>query len=88
MHDMEHGGDNVAHEIIDKLDKTFITPFDREDIHTLTKELDDIIDMINTIASRMKVYKITRVNENLVKFSAVIEESVHSVAIAIKGFAQ
>jgi len=85
MQDIEHGGDNVAHEIIDKLDKTFITPFDREDLHALTKELDDIIDMINTIVSRMKVYKITGVDKNLVKFAAIIEESVQSVAIVIRG---
>lgn len=85
MDDIEHGGDNAAHDIIDRLDKTFITPFDREDIHALTKELDDIIDMINTIASRMKVYKITGVDENLVQFSEIIEESVRHVAIIIKG---
>jgi len=85
MHDIEHDGDDVAHEIIDRLDKTFITPFDREDIHALTKELDDIIDMINTIVSRMKVYKITGVDKNMVEFAKVIGESVGSVSIAIKG---
>lgn len=85
MHDIEHDGDNVAHEIIDRLDKTFITPFDREDIHALTKEMDDIIDMVNTIVSRMKVYKITGVDKNMVEFAKVIGESVGAVSVAIKG---
>ncbi|MCX5716473.1 MAG: DUF47 family protein [Candidatus Omnitrophica bacterium] len=85
MHDIEHKGDDVAHDIIDKLDKSFITPFDREDIHALVKELDDVTDMINTIVSRMKVYKIKGVDKNLVKFADVIEESVRSVSIVVKG---
>ncbi|MDD5584707.1 MAG: DUF47 family protein [Candidatus Omnitrophica bacterium] len=82
---IEHQGDEAAHAIIDRLNKTFITPFDREDIHALTKELDDVIDMINTIMSRLKIYKLTGVNENLVEFAAVIEDSVTAVARAVKG---
>lgn len=81
---IEHQGDEVAHTIIDQLNKTFITPFDREDIHALAKELDDVIDMINTIVSRMMVYKITSVNKNLTDFAATIEESVRAVACMVK----
>ena len=83
--DIEHKGDEVAHEILDHLNKTFITPFDREDIHALAKEIDDIIDMIYTIANRLKVYKLSGVDKNLVKFALVIEESVRAVACAVKG---
>jgi len=83
MRDIEHLGDEVAHEIIDRLNKTFITPFDREDIHSLTKELDDIIDMLNTIVNRMRVYKLTGVDKNLVQFASVINESVHAVERAV-----
>jgi predicted phosphate transport protein (TIGR00153 family) len=85
MRDLEHQGDDVAHSIIDRLDKTFITPFDREDIHYLAKEIDDIVDMLNTITSRMKVYKISGVDRRLVEFAGVIEESVRAVACAVKG---
>lgn len=85
MHEIEHLGDDTAHEILDRLNKTFITPFDREDIHTLAKELDDVIDMLYTIANRLRVYKITDVDKNLVEFASVIEESVRAVACAIKG---
>jgi hypothetical protein len=75
----------VAHTIIEQLNKTFITPFDREDIHTLAKELDDITDMINNIVSRLRVYDITGVDKNLVEFAAVIEQSVRAVARAVGG---
>lgn len=85
MRIIEHQGDDVAHDIIDRLNKTFITPFDREDIHSLTKELDDIIDMIHTIVNRLKIYKLEGVDKNLVEFADVIEKSVQAVACAVKG---
>jgi hypothetical protein len=85
IHDIEHQGDESAHAIIDQLNKTFITPFEREDIYALVKEIDDITDMLNTIVGRLLVYKLTGVNQNLVEFASVIEESVLAVACAIKG---
>ncbi len=85
MHDIEREGDEVAHAIIAQLNKTFITPFEREDIHALTKQLDDVIDMLYTIANRLRVYKITRANKDLIEFSSVIEESVRCIASAVKG---
>lgn len=85
MEEIEHKGDNATHGIIEHLNKTFITPFDREDIHKLATELDDIIDMINTIASRMRVYKLIGANKNLIEFASVIEQSVRGVACAVNG---
>ena len=83
--ELEHRGDDAAHAIIDQLNKSFITPFDREDIHALSIEIDDINDMINTIVSRMKIYNISGVNKRLVAFASVIDESVKAVAKAVKG---
>ena len=85
MTSIEHQGDEVAHDIIDQLNKTFITPFDREDIYALAKQLDDIPDMVNNIVGRLKVYDIRTVDKNLVEFSVVIEQSVRAVARAIGG---
>jgi hypothetical protein len=85
MEDIEHQGDEVSHDIFEHLNKTFITPFDREDIHALAKELDNITDMINTILSRLMIYKLTSRDENLVKFASLIGESVNAVARAVKG---
>jgi uncharacterized protein len=85
MGEIEHQGDEVSHHIFEHLNKTFITPFDREDIHALAKELDNITDMINTIASRLVIYKLTAVDKNLIEFASVINESVNAVAFAVKG---
>ncbi len=88
IQEIEHKGDNASHEVISQLNKTFITPFDREDIHALTKELDDIIDMINTMVSRMKIYKISGGNKYLIEFSNIIEKSAETLSTAIKGMSQ
>ena len=85
MHRIEHEADDVTHEIFERLNKTFITPFDREDIHALAKEIDNIVDMLYTIANRLKVYKVNVSNKNLVEFAAVIDDSVRAVQCAIKG---
>ena len=85
MKNIEHQGDEVAHDIIDRLDKTFITPFDREDIHSLVREIDDIIDMIYSIVNRISVYQLDKVDKNLIRFASVIEESVLQVVNAVKG---
>jgi len=85
MKDIEHQGDSIAHDIIEQLNKTFITPFDREDIHALTVEIDDITDMIHTIVNRLKVYKLPPNDKNLVKFAVVIEQSIRAVELAVNG---
>ena len=85
MSEIEHQADDVAHTIIEQLNKTFITPIDREDIHALTTELDDIVDMIDNIVNRMRIYNITGVDKNLQEFAVVIEQSVRAVARAIGG---
>ncbi len=56
--DIEHRGDELTHAMIRKLNQTFITPFDREDIHKLASSLDDVLDFINAAGERMVLYKI------------------------------
>jgi uncharacterized protein len=55
---IEHRGDKATYEIITKLNQTFITPFDREDIHRLASSLDDVLDFVNSAALRLVMYKI------------------------------
>src|SRR5258707_12799039 len=52
----EHSADELAHTALDRLDRTFITPFDREDIHQLVNELDNIIDNVDPPAKRFTLY--------------------------------
>src|SRR3989344_5405561 len=58
IRDIEHEADITTHEIIDKLNRTFITPFDREDIHELATEMDDVVDLTQGAAARLQLYKI------------------------------
>ncbi|MGB8887463.1 MAG: DUF47 family protein [Candidatus Korobacteraceae bacterium] len=58
--EIEHHGDDMAHRILIKLNQTFITPFDREDIHLLTSSLDDVLDFINGASDRLLTYKIAK----------------------------
>src|SRR6266542_3411169 len=59
MQAIEHRGDKATHAIITKLNQTFITPFDREDIHRLASSLDDVLDFMNAATVRLAMYKIT-----------------------------
>lgn len=77
---LEHQGDQIAHETFDLLNRTWITPIDREDIHTLVKTLDDVLDYIDAAASRIVLYRITTTTPELKKITAVIVQS----AIAIQ----
>jgi uncharacterized protein len=59
LQEVEHRGDELTHNIIRTLNQTFITPFDREDIHRLTSSLDDVLDFVNAAAVRLALYRIT-----------------------------
>ncbi len=56
---IERAGDELTHSILTKLNQTFITPFDREDIHQLASKLDDVLDYINASGARLVMYRIT-----------------------------
>ena len=56
---IEHEGDDLTHDILTKLNQTFITPFDREDIHQLASKLDDVLDFINASCARILMYRIS-----------------------------
>ena len=58
MQEIEHRGDKATHAIITKLNQSFITPFDREDIHRLASSLDDVLDYMNAAATRLIMYNI------------------------------
>src|SRR5208283_1270303 len=57
---IERRGDEMTHRILVKLNQTFITPFDREDIHLLASSLDDVLDFIYAASNRLLNYKITQ----------------------------
>jgi len=82
--ELEQHCDTISHEIIDVLNETFITPIDREDIHKIINEIDDIMDLINVVANRLYIYKIKSVkNTYLPEFIENISDAVDAVNNAI-----
>src|SRR3712207_7783041 len=56
--DIEHEGDEITHEVMRRLNTTFITPFDREDIHRLASSMDDVLDHIEAAAEYLQLHRI------------------------------
>src|SRR5215218_4803381 len=79
----EHEADDLAHTALDRLDRTFITPFDREDIHTLIGELDDIIDTIDALAKRIPLFHVKSMEEGFVKQADLLVEATKVVSEAV-----
>lgn len=79
----EHQADDLAHQTLDRLDRTFITPFDREDIHTLVGGLDDIIDDIDAVAKRFPLYHIKEMEATFKKQTDVLVEAAVAVRDAV-----
>jgi uncharacterized protein len=85
--DIEHKGDSLTHEIIQTLNKTFITPLDREDIYALASKLDDILDLIDASAQRIIMYNVEAIPPEAKSLGFIILQSCHSVhkAVAMLG---
>jgi predicted phosphate transport protein (TIGR00153 family) len=83
--DLEHRADEITHTTIELLHKTFITPLDREDIHQLITELDDILDFIEAASQRIYLYGITHVTPEAIELADVCVTSAEFVQKAIYG---
>ncbi len=81
--DLEHEGDILTHEIFDKLNRTFITPIDREDIHQLTSEVDDVLDYILATADRLQLYKIKKPTPETLKLTEVLIAAIEILGKAV-----
>jgi predicted phosphate transport protein (TIGR00153 family) len=73
--DIEHAGDKITHDVIERLNKTFITPMDREDIHELICRVDDIVDLVDTAAHRIVLYKIEKPTEASVELARCLKHA-------------
>ena len=79
----EHAADTLAHTALDRLDRTFITPFDREDIHELVGELDDIIDAIDALAKRFPLFHIAKMDPQFLAQTDVLIAATQAVNEAV-----
>jgi len=81
--DLEHVGDEITHDIIRRLNQTFITPIDREDIHGLAGALDDILDAVEAIADRFVIYEVAGPSPPAIVLSTILHESAVAVGAGI-----
>jgi len=84
LKDLEHAGDEITHEIFDHLARTFITPLDREDIHELASELDNISDLADSAAHRLVLYRIEAPTEDARALARVLVKSTASLVEAFR----
>jgi len=79
INELEHKGDTITHDIMARLHRTFITPFDREDIVQLAHSLDDIIDFIHAAADSMLLYKVSRPGPRAKELADIIVQAAEEV---------
>src|SRR5207244_1918227 len=83
--DLEHTCDDITHRTIDKLNSTFITPLEPEDIHTLVSRLDDIVDHIDSVAGRLLIYQVKAPTEEAKLLSQVLTRACVEVQKSVVG---
>jgi len=72
LKEVEHQGDLVTHEIFERLNRTFITPLEREDIHDLASGLDDVLDAVEAIGSRLVLFRVQQPTPEAIKLARII----------------
>jgi uncharacterized protein len=83
--EVEHKCDFLTHEIIQRLNRTFVTPLDREDIHALAKSLDDVMDAIDASATLIRLYRLDTVRFGARELAQIITASTRQVRLALDG---
>lgn len=84
MKDLEHTGDDLTREIMDRLNHTFVTPIDREDIMELAHALDDVVDKIHAVCERLILYRISHVMPAVTEISSIVVEGSGEIVHLIR----
>jgi len=82
---LEHECDELTHEVITRLDRTFITPLDREDIHELASGLDDVIDLMDGLARRSQIFHVGQSPQGAILLANVIQRACEQLLVAVRG---
>jgi predicted phosphate transport protein (TIGR00153 family) len=83
INNLEHEGDTITHQIMAQLNRTFVTPFDREDIALLAHTLDDVIDFIQAAANAMHIYKVSSPSQRAKELANIIVQATSEVEKAM-----
>ncbi|HEU5357965.1 MAG TPA: DUF47 family protein [Gemmatimonadales bacterium] len=81
---LEHQADDLTHEVVNRLDRSFITPLDREDIHMLASRLDDVLDLIDGTARRLQIFRAGDAPTGAIRLAEVIRHAAEQVLEAVK----
>lgn len=81
---IEHTNDTITHTLMNKLNRTFITPFDREDIHELASKIDDVLDLTDAAASRLVTYRISQIRPGVADLARVLMAATKEVVSAVR----
>ena len=81
---LEREADQITHDVVSRLDRTFITPLDREDIHLLASRLDDVIDMIDGIARRSQIFKLGDSPQGAILLADVVQRASAQILDAVR----
>ena len=84
IREVEHKCDFLTHEIIQRLNRTFVTPIDREDIHAMARSLDDVMDAIDDVAALIPLYRITSARPGVRELTKIISTSTDQIVIALQ----
>jgi len=82
---LEKIGDNITVSIFEELNSTFITPFDREDIQKLANRIDNVVDLVNTSAKRIQLYRLNEIPPVFHQMAALLVESAEEIDIVVRG---
>jgi len=85
---IEHKCDSLTHDIIQRLNRTFVTPLDREDIHALARSLDDVMDAIDASAALVRLYRLDTVRAGARELAQIISASTQTVRLALQALEQ
>jgi len=80
----EHAGDLITHDIMTRLNQTFITPLDREDIHELASRIDDVLDLIDAVAARLVMYRITQIKPGVADLARSVCDATAQIVGAVR----
>ena len=83
IREIEHQGDEVTHQIMTRLNSTFLTPMDPEDIHRLASRLDDVLDMIDAVVGRLVMFRLAKLPPAVSTLATIIEASSRAIVKAI-----
>src|SRR5438270_9072575 len=86
--EVEHKCDFLTHEIIQRLNRTFVTPIDREDIHALARSLDDVMDAIDASATLVRLYRLKEIRFGARELAHIISDSTKEIRLAVAALEQ